>query len=545
MFKKATEGVNHKLLWPALILLVAITTVSVVIPEQFVNALLQVQKTSISYLGGTASAVSLLCVLTVVAIYFSPLGKVKLGGKDAKPMMNKWNWFAITLCTTIATGCVYWGIVQPILHVNEPPIMWGVEPNSPQAIVKTMSTIFLQWTAQPYGIYALPAIIFAFAYFNMKQPYGIVSTLVPVLGEQRCRKWFTPISSILLFVNVCAMCASLAQGMFNLSGAAKFLLNWETTTTLLIGIGCLFVLPAIVSSISGILSGIKMLSDLNMRLYIILVAFLICTTNVPYVLNLGIEGVGEFIHTYFQQSLATGVASGDAFFPDWINYNFAVWMSAICFAPIFLGSLCRGRTLREVIQVVFFGPVLFSIVWMTFLSGTALYQDIATGMSLTEAMYELGQNTLPYKLFATLPWPQVSTALYLVAIVISFVTYTDSSLTAMSTLACTHPGDEGDKVKENPITGALVKIVLGGVLILLTSIMVSVASVDGARILANLSGWVCMIIEIILIAGAFKLMKNPEKYNYVENGGPDEDDGNKPAKKKFDWKALLIPGYTK
>lgn len=545
MFKKATEGVNHKLLWPALILLVAITTVSVVIPEQFVNALLQVQKTSIAYLGGTASAVSLLCVLTVLAIYFSPLGKVKLGGKDAKPMMNKWNWFAITLCTTIATGCVYWGIVQPILHVNEPPIMWGVEPNSPQAIVKTMSTIFLQWTAQPYGIYGLPAIIFAFVYFNMRQPYGIVSTLVPVLGEQRCRKWFTPISSILLFVNVCAMCASLAQGMFNLSGAAKFLLNWETTTTLLIGIGCLFVLPAIVSSISGILSGIKMLSDLNMRLYIILVAFLICTTNVPYVLNLGIEGVGEFIHTYFQQSLATGVASGDAFFPDWINYNFAVWMSAICFAPIFLGSLCRGRTLREVIQVVFFGPVLFSIVWMTFLSGTALYQDIATGMSLTEAMYELGQSTLPYKLFDTLPWPQVSTALYLVAIVISFVTYTDSSLTAMSTLACTHPGDEGDKVKENPITGALVKIVLGGVLILLTSIMVSVASVDGARILANLSGWVCMIIEIILIAGAFKLMKNPEKYNYVENGGPDEDDGNKPAKKKIDWKALLIPGYTK
>ncbi|MCI7474186.1 MAG: BCCT family transporter [Clostridiales bacterium] len=544
MLKKATEGVNHKLLWPALILLVAITTISVIIPDEFVNFLMGIQKTSISYLGGTASLVSLLCVLTVLAIYFSPLGKVKLGGKDAKPMMNKWNWFAITLCTTIATGCVYWGIVQPILHVNEPPIMWGVEPNSPQAIVKTMSTIFLQWTAQPYGIYALPAIIFAFVYFNMKQPYGIVSTLVPVLGQNRCKRWFTAISSVLLFVNVCAMCASLAQGMFNLSGAAKYLMGWDTTTTLLISIGVLFVVPAIISSISGILSGIRMLSDLNMRLYFILVIFLICTTNVPYVLNLGIEGTGEFIHTYFQQSLATGVASGDTFFPDWINYNFAVWMSAICFAPVFMGSLCRGRTLREVIQVLFFGPVIFSIVWMTFLSGTAIYQDIATGHSLTEAMYNLGQNTLPYKLFDTLPWPQVSTGLYLIAIVISFVTYTDSSLTAMSTLACTHPGDEGDKVKENPIAGAFVKIVLGGVLIFLTSIMVSVANVDGARILANLSGWVCMIIEIILIIGAFRLMKNPEKYNYVENGVPDEE--GKPTKKnKIDWKALFIPGYTK
>ena len=87
-----------------------------------------------------------------------------------------------------------------------------VEPNSPQAVVKTMATIFLQWTAQPYAIYALPALVFAFVYFNMKQPYGIVSTLTPVLGEHRCRKWFTPISSVLLFVNVCAMCASLAQG---------------------------------------------------------------------------------------------------------------------------------------------------------------------------------------------------------------------------------------------------------------------------------------------------------------------------------------------
>lgn len=544
MFKKATEGVNHKLLWPALILLVVITVISCVVPEQFVGVLSVIQSVTIDYLGGVASVVSLLCVLTVLALYFSPLGKVKIGGKDAKPMMNKWNWFAITLCTTIATGCVYWGIVQPILHVNEPPIMWGVEPNSPQAIVKTMATIFLQWTAQPYGIYALPAIIFAFVYFNMKQPYGIVSTLVPVLGENRCRRWFTPISSVLLFVNVCAMCASLAQGMFNLTGAAKYLLDWDTTTTLLIAIGCLFVLPAIVSSISGILSGIRMLSDLNMRLYVILVAFLICTTNIPYVLNLGIEGVGEFITTYFQQSLATGVASGDAFFPDWINYNFAVWMSAICFAPVFMGSICRGRTIREVIQINFFGPVIFSIVWMTFLAGTAIYQDISTGMSLTEAMYELGQNTLPYKLFDTLPFPQISTGLYLIAIIISFVTYTDSSLTAMSTLACTHAGDEGDKVKENPITGAFVKIVLGGVLIFLTSIMVSVANVDGARILANLSGWVCMVIEIILITGAFKLMKHPEKYNYVEYGRPD-DAGDPPKKVKIDWKALLIPGYTK
>lgn len=542
MLKKATQGVNHKLLWPALICLVILTTMSVAIPTEFVAALSAVQTVSISYLGGTASFVSLLCVITVVAIYFSPLGKIKLGGKDAKPIMNRWNWFAITLCTTIATGCVYWGIVQPVLHMNEPPIMWGVEANSPQAIVMSMATVFLQWTAQPYAIYSLPAIVFAFVYFNMGQPYGIVSTLVPVLGEQRCQKWFTPISSVLLFINVCAMCASLAQGMLNLSGAALYLFDWETTTMLLMAIGCIFVIPAIISSVTGVLKGIRMLSDLNMRLYIILVIFFICTTNVPYVLNLGYEGLGQFIHTYFQQSLATGVAAGDAFFPDWINYNFAVWMSAICFAPIFMGSICRGRTLREVVEMNFFAPILFSIVWMTFVAGTAIYQDIATGASLTEAMYSLGSNVLPYALLDTLPWPQVSTTLYVVAVVISFITYTDSSLTAMSRLACTHPGDEGDKVEENPIAGTFIKVVLGAVLIMLTGIMVSYASTDGARILANLSGWVCMIIEILLIAGVFKMMKDPDRYNYIENGRPAPE--NKEPKEKTPWWKWLIPGGT-
>lgn len=541
MFKKATEGLNHKLLWPALLGLVVITVLSVTVPDEFVAALSVVQNLSISYLGGTASFVALMCVITLLIMYFSPFGAVRIGGKDAVPTMNKWNWFAITLCTTIATGCVYWGVVQPILHMNEPPVMWGVEPNSPHAIVKTLATIFLQWTAQPYAIYALPAIIFAFAYYNMKQPYGIVSTLTPVLGEARCRRWFTPISSVLLFVNVCAMCASLAQGMFNVSGAAKYIFGIEESVTLLMGIGCLFVVPAIFSSITGILSGIRLLSDLNMRIYFFLMFFLIVVTNIPYVLNLGYEALGEFITTYFQQSLATGVASGDAFFPDWINFNFAVWMSAICFAPVFLGSLCRGRTVREIIEMNFIAPVVFSIVWMTFLSGTAIYQDLNTGASLTEAMYELGSNVLPYKLFDTLPLTNLSTGLYLFAVVVSFITYTDSSLTAMSQLACTHPGDEGDKVKENPIAGVFIKITLGAVLILLTGIMVSVASVDGARILANLSSWACMVIEIFLIIGAIKLMHNPEKYNYVETGL-----GEPPAgpKKKINWADLLIPGRT-
>lgn len=41
---------------------------------------------------------------------FSKFGNIRLGGKDAKPTMSKWNWFAISLCAGIATGILFWGI---------------------------------------------------------------------------------------------------------------------------------------------------------------------------------------------------------------------------------------------------------------------------------------------------------------------------------------------------------------------------------------------------------------------------------------------------
>ena len=39
---------------------------------------------------------------------FSKFGNTVIGGKDAKPILGKFNWFAISLCTTIAAGLMFW-----------------------------------------------------------------------------------------------------------------------------------------------------------------------------------------------------------------------------------------------------------------------------------------------------------------------------------------------------------------------------------------------------------------------------------------------------
>lgn len=60
--------------------------------------------------------------------YFSPLGKIRIGGPEAKLLLKKTSWFAVTLCTTIAAGILFWGTAEPIWHIAYPPASLGIEP---------------------------------------------------------------------------------------------------------------------------------------------------------------------------------------------------------------------------------------------------------------------------------------------------------------------------------------------------------------------------------------------------------------------------------
>ncbi len=43
-------------------------------------------------------------VVLVAVVTFSKLGKMRIGGKEAKPKYSFWTWFAMTLTGGIATG---------------------------------------------------------------------------------------------------------------------------------------------------------------------------------------------------------------------------------------------------------------------------------------------------------------------------------------------------------------------------------------------------------------------------------------------------------
>lgn len=70
--------------------------------------------------GWLFSLTSLAMVLTCLIVFLSPLGRTRIGGENARPMLSAWRWFSITLCTTVAVGIMFWSTAEPLYHLHSP-----------------------------------------------------------------------------------------------------------------------------------------------------------------------------------------------------------------------------------------------------------------------------------------------------------------------------------------------------------------------------------------------------------------------------------------
>lgn len=67
----------------------------------------------------------------------------------------------------------------------------------------------------------------------------------------------------------------------------------------------------IIAAVTGITRGIKYLSNINVAMYIVILAFILLFGGTVFIFSFGIESIGQFISTFFSGTLFTGTAEGD------------------------------------------------------------------------------------------------------------------------------------------------------------------------------------------------------------------------------------------
>ena len=284
-------------------------------------------------------------------------------------------------------------------------------------------------------------------------------------------------------------------------------------------VGVIIVAAFVISAVSGVMKGIRILSTLNSRIYICLGIFVFLFGPTFYILNLTIEGFGSYVTDFAKQSLFLSAGDGDKWAMWWPVFYWCNWMAWMPVTSTFLGRISRGYSVREAIRVIIVFPALFSVVWLGLFSSSSLYYEL-NGAGINDAMTDGGTAAATYAVLQQMPISVITIAVFLIIVFISFVTASDSNTNAMAGL-CTQGLSAEDT--ESP---TWLKVVWGITIGAMCIIFVcAFQTTDALKYLSNLGGFPVVFLLIIITVSFFKVMMNPQKYDtyqedYDEHGRP-------------------------
>ncbi len=525
---KATS-LRHIAFWPPAILFVAAAIWNFADKEGFSTGIVAANKWIIANLAWAFSLGVLAALGVVVYAMVSRFGDVRIGGRNAKPILGSVQFFSITLTTIIAVGILFWGTSEPLYHLLYPPESLHLTPGSPEAEVFAVSTMFIHWGFLPLAIYALPTVLFAFAFYNMRKPYTIASTLVPIFGEKILGKWWSQgLDAIVMYSLVAGMAASLGTGILSVSGGIAFLTGWQSGLFSWAVVDIAIVVTFVVSSITGLLNGIKWLSEANMILFVFLFVFVLTFGGTAFLLNLSTEAFANSLANFFPKAAFTGAAAGDSWAGGWTIFYWCNWLSWAPVSGMFLGRIAYGHTVRKALTVQFVLPAIFDILWVGVFASAALKIEKDSPGALSSAL-EKGTEYVQYAFFDHFPIALLLIPIFVVAVFLSYVTGSDAYTTTLGGLSTTGIS------AESPEPSRWQKIFWGALLGVVAWVLLAATNgTDGIKMLSNLGGVPALFLTVLMAFSLVRVARNPSKYDvrkedYDDQGRPIPSKGQKPT----------------
>lgn len=374
-----------------------------------------------------------LAVLFCVAIALSPLGRIRLGGADAKPEFSTRSWLAMLFAAGVGIGMVYYGSAEPLTYYlgSGSPETTGsfgtpfnVEPRTDQAEAVAMAATIFHWAVAPWAVYGVVGLALAYFTFNRGLPLTIRSAFYPVLGE---RVWGWPGHAIDLFAVIATLfglATSLGLGARQAAAGIGFLFDFQAGLPLQVALIVVITSIAIVSVVRGLDGGVKVLSNINIIVAIALLTFVILAgPTVRILLSFG-ENLAAFTVNAPALANPMGREADADWYHGWTVFYWAWWISWSPFVGMFIARVSKGRSIREFLAAVLIVPLLVAVIWFSAFGETAinLVEQGITRLGTGEVSTEL----VLFHVLQELPWSTVSSSVAILLLVVFFVTSSDS-----------------------------------------------------------------------------------------------------------------------
>ena len=496
----------------------AIIILGLVSPESFASAEGAIVNFAAAGFGWLYDLVALAMLFICIWVMFSKkVGEIRIGGKNAQPIMSRWSWFVISLCGGIATGIVFWGIAEPITHFMSGIPGLPFEPETSDAALYSLSTCYLHWGPVLYAFYAVMGIGVGVAVYNMRLPYRVCSTLYPILGKKAMGTLGMIVDIFCIFGLAGGVSASLGVSAMQLGAGLGLLTGLTPSNMVWTLILITIVITFIISSYTGIGRGVRFLSDKNAKIYMGLMAFVLLFGPTKYIVNMTTEALGFHIQNLFRQSTFLDTFEG-GMWPTWWTINY--WSFMIAYTPLigmFLAKIAQGRTLKEFTIYNFLLPGSFGVIWFGIFGSASIHIQHNTG-GIWESMSELGTESAVFAFFEHFPLSRFLDALFMITAFLSVVTLADSMTTTISSLSI--------KAKDaaNVEPPAPIKIFWGVVMSALALINIitannvgKVSGINATKQLAIVSAFPLLFIMVAIVYSTVKMLVQYSKYDTVDH----------------------------
>jgi choline/glycine/proline betaine transport protein len=323
-------------------------------------------------------------------LMFSKFGKLRLGDDDSRPEFSNFSWFAMLFSAGIGIGILFFGVAEPIFYFDN-TAGWGY-PNNPHAdiaghremdmqrAIDAMRVTYFHWGFHGWALYVIVGLCLAYFGYRKKLPLTMRSALYPLIGERIYGPIGHMVDLLAVFGAVFGIATSLGLGATQMATGMNVLFGVEVTTPLKIAQIVVVTIIAIVSTVSGVGKGIRLLSEWNIWLSIVLLLGFLVIGPFQWLLGFYVTTLGDYLWNFVPMGFWTAV-EGDqvAWQGGWTIFYWGWWIAWAPLVGIFIARISRGRTIREFMVGVLFVPTAIGFFWLCMFGGNAIWQELNMG----------------------------------------------------------------------------------------------------------------------------------------------------------------------
>ena len=230
-----------------------------------------------------------------------------------------------------------------------------------------------------------------------------------------------------------------------------------------------------------------------------LLIYVVVFGDAQFIGKIGTEATGQILDNFFGKITYNNTLAPE---DQWANeWSITYWNSFFIYAPVigmFLARMGKGRTVRQFVLVEILIPSLFCCLFIAIFAGMIMKMQCEGIVDVWARVQELGMQTALYQVLGAMPFGKAVQVLFLVTVVLSFVTLADPNTSAMSTL-CVY----GQEIDSEPPRN--IKIVVGVMVSVVAYLLVVSGGMDAVKGLLNIGGLLMTIPTLWLFLICFRL----------------------------------------